>query len=274
LSQENLLGSIPNEEADSSDSEIEEGADSDDDNDENFISLEGAKDDDEENENADDSDDESVEYEDVSSGNEEEVEEDSDSDFVNDKSDENYATSDEEEEEKEKTAVVPKTAEPKPPKQKKDKKNKPSTSTATKDTPTALAALNNELDKAMGVLSVKKDEFDDGDTSDEEDIRNTVGNIPMHWYDEYKHIGYDWDAKKIIKPPVKDAIDNFLNQMEDPNFWRTVKDPQTGQDVILTKEDIGLIKRIMSQKNPDQNFEDYAVSSVKYLTLTYNILIF
>lgn len=45
------------------------------------------------------------------------------------------------------------------------------------------------------------DEYNNNsDTSDEEDIRNTVGNIPMHWYDEYKHIGYDWDAKQIGKP--------------------------------------------------------------------------
>lgn len=33
------------------------------------------------------------------------------------------------------------------------------------------------------------DEYADHDTSDEEDIRNTVGNIPMNWYDEYKHLG-------------------------------------------------------------------------------------
>lgn len=99
---------------------------------------------------------------------------------------------------------------------------------------------------------------DDGDSSDEEDIRNTVGNIPLHWYDEYKHIGYDWDGKKIIKPPQRDQIDDFLKKMEDPNFWRTVKDPQTGQDVVLSEDDIQLIKKIMKQRNPEQSFDDYA----------------
>lgn len=98
------------------------------------------------------------------------------------------------------------------------------------------------------------------DTSDEEDIRNTVGNIPMQWYDEYKHIGYDWDAKKIIKPVKRDQLDDFIKRMEDPNFWRTVKDPQTGQDIILSEADIDLIKRINSQRIPDQNFDEYAVS--------------
>ncbi|XP_055624246.1 ribosome biogenesis protein BOP1 homolog [Toxorhynchites rutilus septentrionalis] len=105
--------------------------------------------------------------------------------------------------------------------------------------------------------SRKQDEYANGDTSDEEDIRNTVGNIPMHWYDEYKHIGYDWDSNKLIKPPKTDAIDDFLKKMEDPNFWRTVKDPQTGQNVVLSDEDIGLIKRIMQGKNPDDQYDDY-----------------
>ncbi|XP_058462630.1 ribosome biogenesis protein BOP1 homolog isoform X2 [Malaya genurostris] len=102
-----------------------------------------------------------------------------------------------------------------------------------------------------------QDEYAAGDTSDEEDIRNTVGNIPMHWYDEYKHVGYDWDGNKLIKPAKTDAIDDFLRKMEDPNFWRTVKDPQTGQNVVLSNEDIGLIKRIMAGRNPDEQYDDY-----------------
>lgn len=51
------------------------------------------------------------------------------------------------------------------------------------------------------------------------DIRNTVGNIPMNWYDDYKHLGYDWDGKKVMKPLKEDELDNFLKRMEDPNFW-------------------------------------------------------
>lgn len=100
-------------------------------------------------------------------------------------------------------------------------------------------------------------EYENSDTSDEEDIRNTVGNIPMHWYDDYKHIGYDWDAKKIIKPPKGDQIDDFLRKIEDPNFWRTVKDPQTGQEVVLTDADIELIKRINSSRVPNPEHNEY-----------------
>lgn len=120
-----------------------------------------------------------------------------------------------------------------------------------------------------GVVKKKVDGEYRDDTSDEEDIRNTVGNIPMQWYDEYKHIGYDWDAKKIIKPAKRDQLDDFLKRMEDPNFWRTVKDPQTGQDIILSEADIDLIKRINSQRIPDQNFDEYAVSyKINFIYLT------
>ncbi|XP_058065929.1 ribosome biogenesis protein BOP1 homolog [Anopheles bellator] len=103
-----------------------------------------------------------------------------------------------------------------------------------------------------------QDEYAGGDTSDEEDVRNTVGNIPMHWYDEYKHVGYDWDAKRIIKPKQGDAIDDFMKRMEDPNFWRTVRDPQTGQKVVLSDEDVELIKRVMAGRNPDGEYDEHA----------------
>lgn len=102
-----------------------------------------------------------------------------------------------------------------------------------------------------------RDEYDNSDTSDEEDIRNTVGNIPMHWYDEYKHIGYDCEAKKIIKAAKGDQIDDFLRKIEDPNFWRTVKDTQTGQEVLLTDADIELIKRINSARIPNAEHNEY-----------------
>uniref|UniRef100_A0A7G3AYA7 Ribosome biogenesis protein BOP1 homolog n=1 Tax=Lutzomyia longipalpis TaxID=7200 RepID=A0A7G3AYA7_LUTLO len=101
------------------------------------------------------------------------------------------------------------------------------------------------------------DEYQE-DTSDEEDIRNTVGNIPMHWYDEYKHIGYNWDAEKIGKPIKGDQLDDFLKRMEDPDFWKTVKDPQTGQNIILSDEDIDLIKKIAQQRIPDGEFDEFA----------------
>lgn len=148
-------------------------------------------------------------------------------------------------------------------------------SNKNKDATSSLEAFKNELNKSETNPTGKEkviDEYEEHDTDDEEDIRNTVGNIPMQWYDEYKHIGYDWDAKKIIKPAKRDQLDDFLKRMEDPNFWRTVKDPQTGQDVILSDADIELIKRINSRRIPDSNFDDYTVSIQFYRLIIFVII--
>ena len=54
---------------------------------------------------------------------------------------------------------------------------------------------------------------------DSQDLRNTVGNIPMDWYKEFEHIGYDLEGKKIGKPETADELEAFLKKMEDINYW-------------------------------------------------------
>lgn len=41
----------------------------------------------------------------------------------------------------------------------------------------------------------------------------------MNWYDDYPHLGYDWDGKQILKSNSDDQLDYFLKRMEDPDFW-------------------------------------------------------
>jgi ribosome biogenesis protein ERB1 len=55
----------------------------------------------------------------------------------------------------------------------------------------------------------------------EDETHNTVGNVPMHWYADYPHIGYDVEGKRIMKKqgPVKDEMDRFLDRTDDPNYW-------------------------------------------------------
>ncbi|XP_037950233.1 ribosome biogenesis protein BOP1 homolog [Teleopsis dalmanni] len=135
--------------------------------------------------------------------------------------------------------------------------NHPSTSNSTEIESSETTIGTTTTSQLPPIVQRILPEYENSDTSDEEDIRNTVGNIPMHWYDEYKHIGYDWDGRKIVKPPKGDQIDDFLRKIEDPNFWRTVKDPQTGQEVLLTDADIDLIKRINSARVPNPEHNEY-----------------
>jgi ribosome biogenesis protein ERB1 len=41
----------------------------------------------------------------------------------------------------------------------------------------------------------------------------------MEWYREYQHIGYNLLGQKIIKPETKDGLDEFLDKMENPDYW-------------------------------------------------------
>ncbi|KAH0617325.1 hypothetical protein JD844_015374 [Phrynosoma platyrhinos] len=93
-----------------------------------------------------------------------------------------------------------------------------------------------------------------------QDIRNTVGNIPMEWYQDFPHIGYDLDGKKIYKPiRTKDELDKFLEKMENPEYWRTVHDKKTGVDMKLTDEQVELVNRLQRGQFGDVNFNPYEV---------------
>lgn len=106
----------------------------------------------------------------------------------------------------------------------------------------------------------KEDEYEH-DSSDEEDIRNTVGNIPMEWYKDFPHIGYDLDGKKIYKPiRNKDELDDFLDKMENPDYWRTVHDKKTGSDIILSDEQVELVNRLQRGQFGDVTFNEYQPS--------------
>ncbi|XP_048483361.1 ribosome biogenesis protein BOP1 homolog [Plutella xylostella] len=143
-------------------------------------------------------------------------------------------------------------------KSKKDKKGKGKsvTTIAIRDkSSNAVDKLQKQIEDSHIIEG--KDEYESGDSSDEEDRRNTVGDIPMWWYNEYQHIGYDLDGKKIIKPPQRDQIDEFLKKCEDPDFWRTVRDPQTGQDVVLSAADLELLARIKNGMVPNADHDEY-----------------
>ena len=96
-------------------------------------------------------------------------------------------------------------------------------------------------------------------------MRNTIGNVPLKWYDDYAHVGYDLMGKKITKPADAqrdDELDKFLNKMEDPDYWRTVTDRQTGGKIVLTDEDIDIIKRLTNGKYASDDVEEFETAPV------------
>ncbi|VDM30954.1 unnamed protein product [Hydatigera taeniaeformis] len=129
-----------------------------------------------------------------------------------------------------------------------------------------------------------RDEYD-FDSSDEEDIRNTVGNIPMQWYESFPHVGYDASGRPIMRPTVgqqsADAISDFLKtgsteHGEQDVEWRTIVDPKTGQSVILSDRDLEIVTRMSAGKgvlgdtegDMFQPWEDFFSNSVLQMPVT------
>uniref|UniRef100_UPI000B4CA715 ribosome biogenesis protein BOP1 n=1 Tax=Lonchura striata TaxID=40157 RepID=UPI000B4CA715 len=74
----------------------------------------------------------------------------------------------------------------------------------------------------------------------------------------FPHVGYDLDGKKIYKPlRSKDELDLFLEKMENPEYWRTVQDGQTGAEVPLSEEQLELIRRLQRGNFGDVGFDPY-----------------
>lgn len=71
------------------------------------------------------------------------------------------------------------------------------------------------------------------------------------------------DGKKIAKPAggrKNDELDEFLNKMENPDYWRSVIDRQTGEKIVLSDEDIDIIKRITRGKYARPDVEEFETS--------------
>ncbi|XP_078441418.1 transducin/WD40 repeat-like superfamily protein [Wolffia australiana] len=95
-------------------------------------------------------------------------------------------------------------------------------------------------------------------SEDEVPDRNTVGDVPLRWYDEEEHIGYDVAGKKIRKQAKRDKIDSFLAGVDDSKNWRKIYDEYNDEEVELTKEERKLIGRILKGKTPHADVDPYA----------------
>jgi ribosome biogenesis protein ERB1 len=75
-----------------------------------------------------------------------------------------------------------------------------------------------------------------------------IGRVPYHWYDEFKHFGYDNTLTKVEKQKQKDKIEEFIEKAENKDWWRTITDHLNNKDIVLTDKQLELIDRIRSGK--------------------------
>lgn len=77
-----------------------------------------------------------------------------------------------------------------------------------------------------------------------------VGEVPLEWYKDELHIGYDREGRKVTKGPRRDKLDALLARNDGGSAWRTVYDEYNGEEITLSKEEMRMIQRIREGKFP------------------------
>lgn len=115
---------------------------------------------------------------------------------------------------------------------------------------------------ANGGIRYVYDEIDpvyDSDDTDVQEVENTIGDIPLSFYDSYPHIGYDINGKKIMRPATGEALDALLDSIEVPKGWTGLTDPATGKPLNLSQDELELLRRVQMNEIPEEGYDPYPV---------------
>lgn len=113
-------------------------------------------------------------------------------------------------------------------------------------------------ERAKGDLQRQQMLHVDDLSSDDEDgtRRNTIGRVPLHWYDAFDHVGYDISGEKMMKRKGKDSIDMALQEKDNPNASRLVYDMYNDREVVLSERQLEIIRRIQAGAFAHAEFND------------------
>lgn len=86
-------------------------------------------------------------------------------------------------------------------------------------------------------------------SSDEDDpdgTSNRIGCVPLHWYDDYSHVGYDVHGMKVVKSSMGNTLDQVLAEDDRESGKFVVYDALNAKNVELTERQVQLIRRMQS----------------------------
>lgn len=86
------------------------------------------------------------------------------------------------------------------------------------------------------------------DDEDEDGTHNRIGRVPLHWYDEYDHVGYDAHGSKVVKTASLssgDRLDQAIASSDNKSMGKyVVHDALNDRNVPLTERQLEIIRRI------------------------------
>lgn len=109
------------------------------------------------------------------------------------------------------------------------------------------------------------DPDDDSEYSVGDEAQNTIGNIPLSFYDTYPHIGYNINGKKIMRPAKGEALDALLDSIDIPKGWTGLTDPNTGLPLALSQQELQLLRRVQMNETGEEGYNPYE-PTIEYFT--------
>lgn len=94
-------------------------------------------------------------------------------------------------------------------------------------------------------------------SEDERPNTNTIGDVPITWYKDEEHIGYDKEGTRIIKKGRRDALERHLARSDSAIEWRTVYDEYNDEEIVLSKGEMKMIQRIRSGMFPHADIDPF-----------------
>ncbi|MEW5319093.1 MAG: hypothetical protein WDW38_010263 [Sanguina aurantia] len=110
-------------------------------------------------------------------------------------------------------------------------------------------------------------------SEDERPNRNTVGEVPLIWYKDEDHIGYDLEGKKVVKGTKRDELEKLLRRNDSKSAQRTIYDDYNGEEIVLSKEELSMVMRIRKghfphlEVNPYEPYDDYFTRDVEVMPI-------
>lgn len=121
--------------------------------------------------------------------------------------------------------------------------------------PDADALIEDDTEAPIKVGTTQH--LEESDSSEDEATLNRVGDIPMEWYKDETHIGYDIEGKKLMKSE-KSALSKLLDATDDPNALRTIYDALHDEKKVLSNADLQVIFNLQRNRTLNSQYDMYS----------------
>ncbi|KAG5505904.1 hypothetical protein JIQ42_06698 [Leishmania sp. Namibia] len=121
----------------------------------------------------------------------------------------------------------------------------------------AAAGINGDDESGRVVHLGTIQHLDESDSSEDEATLNRVGDIPLEWYKDENHIGYDIEGKKLMKKE-RSALERLLEATDNPNAMRTIYDALHDEKKTLSNADLQLIFNLQRNRTTNSNYDMYS----------------